>query len=36
VLVEPLVIADGMLAVPQGFGLGIEVDRGKVERYQIA
>ncbi len=36
VLVEPLEIADGMMAVPQSPGLGIEVDRSKVERYQVA
>jgi L-alanine-DL-glutamate epimerase-like enolase superfamily enzyme len=35
VLAEPLEIADGMIAVPQGPGLGVEVERGKVERYQI-
>lgn len=34
-LVEPLEIADGLAVVPQGPGLGIEVDRGKVERYQV-
>jgi len=36
VLAEPLETVDGMLAVPQGPGLGVEVDRGKVERYQVA
>ncbi len=35
VLAEPLEITDGMIAVPQGPGLGVEVDRAKVERYQI-
>jgi len=35
VLVEPLEIIDGLMAVPQAPGLGIEVDRGKVERYQV-
>ncbi len=34
-LVERLEIADGMIAVPQGPGLGIEVDRAKVERYLV-
>lgn len=34
-LAEPLDVVDGMIAVPQGPGLGIEVDRGKVERYQV-
>jgi glucarate dehydratase len=35
VLVEPLVVNDGMMTVPQCAGLGVEVDRGKVERYLI-
>jgi L-alanine-DL-glutamate epimerase-like enolase superfamily enzyme len=35
VIVEPLAIAEGMIAVPKGPGLGVEVDRGKVERYQV-
>lgn len=35
-LVESLEISDGMVAVPQGPGLGIEVDRDKVERYQVS
>jgi L-alanine-DL-glutamate epimerase-like enolase superfamily enzyme len=34
-LVEPLEIVDGMLPVPQGPGLGVEVDRAKLERYQV-
>lgn len=34
-LAEPLEIADGMVSVPQGPGLGIEVDRAKVEQYQM-
>lgn len=34
-LAEPLEIIDGMIAVPQGPGLGIEVDRAKVEKYQV-
>ena len=34
-LAETLQIADGMIAVPQGPGLGIEVDRAKVERYRV-
>ena len=33
---EPLEIIDGMIAVPQGPGLGVEIDRGKIERYQVA
>ena len=36
VLSEPLEIIDGMIAVPQAPGLGVEVDRKKVERYQIS
>jgi len=36
VLAEPLETIDGMLVVPQGPGLGVEVDRGKVERYQVS
>jgi L-alanine-DL-glutamate epimerase-like enolase superfamily enzyme len=36
VLVRSLSLAEGLLAVPRGPGLGIEVDRAKVERYQIA
>lgn len=34
-LTEPLEIIDGMIPVPQAPGLGIEVDRAKVERYQV-
>ncbi len=33
--VEPLRLVDGMLEVPLGAGLGIEVDRDKIERYQV-
>lgn len=35
VLAEPLEIADGMATVPQGPGLGVEVDRAKVEKHQV-
>jgi len=35
VLAEPLEILDGMIAVPQAPGLGVAVDRGKVEQYQV-
>ncbi len=35
VLADPLEIVDGMIGVPQAPGLGIEVDRAKVERYQV-
>jgi L-alanine-DL-glutamate epimerase-like enolase superfamily enzyme len=34
ILVEPLRTVDGMLAVPMAAGLGVQVDREKVERYQ--
>jgi L-alanine-DL-glutamate epimerase-like enolase superfamily enzyme len=36
VLADTLDIADGMVAVPQSPGLGVVVDRAKVERYQAA
>jgi L-alanine-DL-glutamate epimerase-like enolase superfamily enzyme len=36
VLAEPLEIIDAMITVPQTPGLGIEVDRAKVERYQVS
>jgi L-alanine-DL-glutamate epimerase-like enolase superfamily enzyme len=35
VLVEPLQITGGMMTVPQGPGLGVEVDRAKVEKYAV-
>ena len=35
ILAEPLRIADGMLAVPSGPGLGVEVDRDKIEWYEV-
>jgi L-alanine-DL-glutamate epimerase-like enolase superfamily enzyme len=34
-LSEPIEMANGLAAVPQGPGLGIEVDRGKLERYLV-
>jgi muconate cycloisomerase len=34
VLAEPLELADGMISVPQSFGLGMTVDRSKVEKHQ--
>jgi muconate cycloisomerase len=34
VLVDPPLIVDGMIAVPQSPGLGVTVDRVKIERYQ--
>jgi muconate cycloisomerase len=36
VLTDAPEIADGMIAVPQAPGLGVTVDRAKVERYQAA
>jgi L-alanine-DL-glutamate epimerase-like enolase superfamily enzyme len=35
VLAEPLEIIDGMMTVPQGPGLGIEVERAKVEQHSV-
>lgn len=35
VLSEPLALADGMLVVPTGPGWGVDVDRSKLERYQV-
>jgi L-alanine-DL-glutamate epimerase-like enolase superfamily enzyme len=34
-LVEPLEIIDGMIAVPHGPGLGVEIDRAKIEKYRV-
>jgi glucarate dehydratase len=34
-LIEPLSVIDGTVAVPQGMGLGIEVDRDKVDGYVV-
>jgi len=35
-LTEPLEVVDGMITVPQAPGLGVHVDRAKVERYQVS
>ena len=35
VLSEPLTVVDGAIPVPDGPGLGIEVDRSKVDEYRI-
>ncbi len=35
-LTESLDVADGMMQVPQSHGLGVEVDRARLERYQPA
>jgi L-alanine-DL-glutamate epimerase-like enolase superfamily enzyme len=36
VLAEPLTIEDGAMPVPQDPGLGVEVDRAKLEKYRIS
>ena len=36
VLTDSFEIADGMMVVPQSHGLGVEVDRTKLERHQPA
>ena len=33
---EPIVQNNGMVAVPGGPGLGIEVDRGVIDRYRVS
>ncbi len=35
VLKDPLELGDGMITVPQAPGLGVEIDRGKVEKYIV-
>ena len=35
VLTEPLTVSEGMMTVPQCPGLGVEIDRGKMERYSV-
>jgi len=35
VIAEPFSVEDGEIAVPEGPGLGVEVDEGKVEEYRI-
>jgi L-alanine-DL-glutamate epimerase-like enolase superfamily enzyme len=35
VLAEPLTVSEGMMAVPECPGLGVEIDRGKIERYAV-
>jgi len=35
ILADPLQVVDGMVALPQAPGLGVTVDRAKVERYQV-
>ena len=36
ILTEPLRTVDGLLAVPAGPGLGVEVDREKLDWYQVS
>jgi L-alanine-DL-glutamate epimerase-like enolase superfamily enzyme len=35
VLADPLELSGGMMTVPDGPGLGVEVDRGKVDRFLV-
>jgi L-Ala-D/L-Glu epimerase len=35
VLKAPLELTDGMISLPQGHGLGVEIDRKKVEKYLV-
>jgi len=35
ILTEPVRIVDGLLAVPTTPGLGVELDRDKLERFQV-
>jgi L-alanine-DL-glutamate epimerase-like enolase superfamily enzyme len=35
ILTEPHPTADGMMAVPAGPGLGVKLDRAKLDRYQV-
>lgn len=35
-LMEPLVIENGVLTIPSGPGLGVEIDPDRLERYRIA
>ena len=34
-ITEPFAFVDGTVMVPQGPGLGIEVDRAKLDRYRV-
>jgi L-alanine-DL-glutamate epimerase-like enolase superfamily enzyme len=36
VLAEPLPVEDGAIPVPEAPGLGVEVDRAKVDEYRIS
>ena len=36
ILREPLWMVEGMLAVPSGPGLGVEIDRDKLDAYQVS
>ena len=35
ILAEPLHFERGKIRLPQGYGLGVEVDEAKIERYQV-
>ncbi|MGI9570930.1 MAG: enolase C-terminal domain-like protein, partial [Desulfobulbia bacterium] len=36
ILTEPFKIENGMFCIPEGPGLGIDIDRSKLEKYSIA
>ncbi len=36
ILTEPFTVKNGRVKVPQGPGLGVTVDRGKLEKYRVA
>ena len=33
---EPIRLEEGCIRVPQGPGLGVEVDEGVIDRYRVA
>jgi L-alanine-DL-glutamate epimerase-like enolase superfamily enzyme len=33
---NPIHLEDGMLRVPQGPGLGVEIDESVIEKYRVA
>ena len=35
ILTEPVVVRDGMLTVPDGPGLGVQIDAEKLARYRV-
>lgn len=36
ILIDPIIVRDGCLTVPEGPGLGIEIDPEKLARYQVS